>query len=198
MIVILSGIPFRLIIKGLKSVFTIIIIASLLNVLLEKGNMQKTMFVVWRMMASVMISNILALTTRPREISDGLEKALSFLSVFHFPVHDMAMIISLSFRFIPILSEEAGRIMDAQRSRGAKMGKGNLVEKAKAIMPIVVPLFISAFRRSDELSLAMDSRLYGSGKRSVWRPLEYKRIDYAGYVFALLVLALSITLRCVS
>lgn len=195
LIVKLSGIPFKYIIKGLKSVFFIIILASILNAVFGKGDWTKTFFVVWRMVAAVMASNILTLTTKPRSISDGLEKALSFLNFFHFPVHDTATIISLSFRFIPILSEEAGRIMDAQRSRGAKMGEGRLVDKAKAIMPIVIPLFISAFRRSDELSMAMDSRLYGSGERTVWRPLEYGKGDKWAYIISVLLLLSIIVLR---
>ena len=140
--------------------------------------------------------NFIGFSTRPREISDGLEKGLSFLGAIHFPLHETATIISLSFRFIPILTEEAGRIMDAQKSRGAKIGEGNIIEKAKSVMPLIIPLFISAFRRSDELALAMDSRLYGSGKRSVWKKLEYGVYDKYGYIFAILLLILTIVDRC--
>ena len=109
----------------------------------------------------------------------------------------MATIISLAFRFIPILSDEAGRIMDAQKSRGSRIGEGNIIEKAKSIMPIIIPLFVSAFRRSDELALAMDSRLYGSGKRSVWKKMEYGVYDKYGYIVAILFLSLMIVDRCV-
>ena len=109
----------------------------------------------------------------------------------------MATIISLAFRFIPILTEEAGRVIDAQKSRGSKIGEGKIVDKAKSIMPIIIPLFISAFRRSDELALAMDSRLYGSGKRSVWKKMEYSKIDIYGYLVSVLMLALMIIDRCV-
>ena len=148
-------------------------------------------------MVKGLASNILTLTTRPREISDALEKGLSFLSVIHFPVHELATIISLAFRFIPILTEEAGRVIDAQKSRGSRIGEGKIVDKAKSIMPIIIPLFISAFRRSDELALAMDSRLYGSGKRSVWKKMEYSKLDFYGYLISVLILVLMVVDRCV-
>ena len=193
----LSKISFRYMLKGLKPVFFIILFATILNVILGQSDWTKTLFTLWRMIGAVFASNLLTLTTRPREISDGLEKGLSFLSVLHFPVHEMATIISLAFRFIPILSDEAGRIMDAQKSRGSRIGEGNIIEKAKSIMPIIIPLFVSAFRRSDELALAMDSRLYGSGKRSVWKKMEYGVYDKYGYIVSILFLSLMIVDRCV-
>ena len=184
-------------VKGLKPVFFIILFATLINIILGKSDWVKTVFTLWRMIGAVFASNLLTLTTRPREISDALEKGLSFLSVLHFPVHEMATIISLAFRFIPILSDEAGRVMDAQKSRGSRIGEGNIIEKAKSIMPIIIPLFVSAFRRSDELALAMDSRLYGSGKRSVWKKMEYGVYDKYGYIVSVLFLSLMIVDRCV-
>ena len=194
---ILSKISFNYMVKGLKPVFFIILFATIFNVILGQSDWVKTLFTLWRMIGAVLASNILTLTTRPREISDALEKGLSFLSVIHFPVHELATIISLAFRFIPILTEEAGRVIDAQKSRGSRIGEGKVVDKAKSIMPIIIPLFISAFRRSDELALAMDSRLYGSGKRSVWKKMEYSKIDIYGYLVSVLMLALMIIDRCV-
>ncbi|MGN1189230.1 MAG: energy-coupling factor transporter transmembrane component T family protein [Candidatus Ornithospirochaeta sp.] len=193
----LSHIKFSYMVKGLKSVFFIILFATILNFFLGDRNWIKTIFTLWRMVGAVMASNILTLTTRPREISDALEKGLSFLSVIHFPVHETATIISLAFRFIPILTEEAGRIMDAQKSRGSRIGEGNLKEKASSVLPLLIPLFISAFRRADELAMAMDSRLYGSGNRSVWKKLEYSKIDAMGYILSILILSLVIVERCV-
>ena len=193
----LSKISFRYMLKGLKPVFFIILFATILNVILGQSDWTKTLFTLWRMIGAVFASNLLTLTTRPREISDGLEKGLSFLSALHFPVHEMATIISLAFRFIPILSDEAGRVMDAQKSRGSRIGEGNIIEKAKSIMPIIIPLFVSAFRRSDELALAMDSRLYGSGKRSVWKKMEYGVYDKYGYIVSILFLSLMVVDRCV-
>ena len=193
----LSHISFSYMIKGLKSVFFIILFATLLNFFLGKGSLEKTIFTLWRMVGAVMASNLLTLTTRPREISDALEKGLSFLSIIHFPVYETATIISLAFRFIPILSEEAGRIMDAQKSRGSKIGEGSIKEKAKSVMPLIIPLFISAFRRSDELALAMDSRLYGTGHRSVWKKLKYGPLDKYGYTLSILLLTLIVVERYV-
>ena len=192
----LSHITLSYMMKGLKPVIFIVLFATVLNIVVGKNNWEKTLFTLWRMIGAFFASNIVTLTTRPREISDGLEKGLSFLGAIHFPLHETATIISLSFRFIPILTEEAGRIMDAQKSRGAKIGEGNIIEKAKSVMPLIIPLFISAFRRSDELALAMDSRLYGSGKRSVWKKLEYGVYDKYGYIFAILLLILTIVDRC--
>lgn len=194
---ILSKISLGYMVKGLKPVFFIILFVTIFNVILGQSDWVKTLFTLWRMIGAVLASNILTLTTRPREISDALEKGLSFLSIIHFPVHELATIISLAFRFIPILTEEAGRVIDAQKSRGSKIGEGKIVDKAKSIMPIIIPLFISAFRRSDELALAMDSRLYGSGKRSVWKKMEYSKIDIYGYLVSVLMLALMIIDRCV-
>lgn len=192
----MSGISFSYIFKGLKPVFFIVLFATLLNVLFGSTNWVKTIFTLWRMIGAVFASNLITLTTRPREISNALEKGLSFLSVIHFPVHEVATIISLAFRFIPILSEEAGRIMDAQKCRGSRIGEGGLINKAKSVMPIIIPLFISAFRRSDDLALAMDSRLYGSGERSVWKKLKYGKYDSYGYIVSIGVLILSLIDRC--
>lgn len=192
-----SKVPFRYMVKGLRSIAFIVIFAALLSAMLGKGGWVKTIFTTYRMIALVFASNLLTLTTKPREISDGLEKAMGWLSVFHFPVHDTATIISLSFRFIPILSEEANRIIDAQKSRGARIGEGRLKERIKSLLPITVPLFVSAFRRADELSLAMDSRLYGSGIRKPWKSLRYRMCDYYAYGASLLLLVLTIILRYV-
>lgn len=194
---ILSKISFNYMVKGLKPVFFIILFATIFNVILGQSDWVKTLFTLWRMIGAVLASNILTLTTRPREISDALEKGLSFLSVIHFPVHELATIISLAFRFIPILTEEAGRVIDAQKSRGSRIGEGKISDKAKSVMPIIIPLFISAFRRSDELALAMDSRLYGSGKRSVWKKMEYSELDFYGYLISVLILVLMVVDRCV-
>ena len=194
---ILSKISFNYMVKVLKPVFFIILFATIFNVILGQSDWVKTLFTLWRMIGAVLASNILTLTTRPREISDALEKGLSFLSVIHFPVHELATIISLAFRFIPILTEEAGRVIDAQKSRGSRIGEGKISDKAKSVMPIIIPLFISAFRRSDELALAMDSRLYGSGKRSVWKKMEYGVYDKYGYIVSVLFLSLMIIDRCV-
>ena len=194
-VIAVSRVPLSYIFKGLRFVFTIIVFTTLLNVFLLKGSWASTLRSLYRMVAVVLASNMLTLTTRPRDISWGVEKSLSFLSPLGVPVHDIATIVSLAFRFIPILTDEAKRIMDAQKSRGAHLGEGNLREKARGIMPVIIPLFISAFRRSDELSDAMDSRLYGTGRRTEWKMIEFRRRDMSIMLLSVLYLGIVIALK---
>ena len=194
-VIAVSRVPLSYIFKGLRFVFTIIVFTTLLNVFLLRGSWASTLRSLYRMVAVVLASNMLTLTTRPRDISWGVEKSLSFLSPLGVPVHDIATIVSLAFRFIPILTDEAKRIMDAQKSRGAHLGEGNLREKARGIMPVIIPLFISAFRRSDELSEAMDSRLYGTGRRTEWKMIEFRRRDMFIMLLSVLYLGIVIALK---
>lgn len=196
-VIAVSKVPLSYIFKGLRFVFTIMVFTTLLNVFLLKGSWASTFRSLYRMVAIVLASNMLTLTTRPKDISWGVEKSLSFLSPIGVPVHDIATIVSLAFRFIPILTDEAKRIMDAQKSRGAHLGEGNLREKARGIMPVIIPLFISAFRRSDELSEAMDSRLYGTGRRTEWKVMEFGRIDMLLCILSFVYLGVAIALKVV-
>ena len=196
-IIAVSKVPVSYIFKGLRFVFTIIVFTTLLSVLLLKGSWEATLRSLYRMVAIVLASNMLTLTTRAKDISWGVEKSLSFLSPLGVPVHDIATIVSLAFRFIPILTDEAKRIMDAQKSRGAHLGEGNLREKARGMMPVLIPLFISAFRRSDELSEAMDSRLYGTGRRTEWKIMEFRRRDLVLMILSLAYLLAVIALKVV-
>ncbi len=182
LLIALSRVPLRFIVKGLGSMAAVLVFVCLLNVLLSKGGSWKAVLITLRMVELVFISNLVTLTTKPKALSDGLEKALGWLGIFKVPVHDLATTICIAMRFLPILATEAGQVIDAQRARGAELGKGNLLKRARALIPVLVPMFVSAFRKADELSVAMDSRLYGSGRVSQLRPLSYGREDAAAYI----------------
>ena len=139
----------------------------------------------------------MTLTTTPNNLTDGLEKGLGFLKVIKVPVHEIAMMMSIALRFIPILIEETDKIMKAQMARGADFENGNLIEKAKAMIPILVPLFVSAFRRANDLANAMEARCYhGSEGRTKMKPLKYTRNDRIAYgvlaVYLIGIIALNV------
>ena len=149
-----------------------------------------------RLMYLIMGSSLMTLTTTPNNLTDGLEKSLGFLKVIKVPVHDFAMIMTIALRFIPILIEETDKIMKAQMARGADFENGNLVKRAKAMIPVLVPLFISAFRRANELAMAMEARCYhGSEGRTKMKPLKYSRRDINAYLIIALYLACIIVVK---
>ena len=138
----------------------------------------------------------MTLTTTPNELTDGLEKSLKPLQALHVPVHEIAMMMAIALRFIPILIEETDKIMRAQQARGADFESGSLLRRAKAMIPLLVPLFISAFRRANDLAMAMEARCYrGGAGRTKMKPLQYKKKDYAGYAVLFAFLAGVIALR---
>ena len=138
----------------------------------------------------------MTLTTTPNNLTDGLEKGLGFLNKVRVPLHEIAMMISIALRFIPILIEETDKIMKAQMARGADFEHGSLMQRAKAMIPILVPLFVSAFRRANELATAMEARCYHGGEgRTKMRPLKYKACDHRAYLVLALYLALMIAMR---
>ena len=139
-------------------------------------------------------SSVMTLTTTPNNLTDGMEKMMKPLKLFRVPVHEVAMIMSIALRFIPILMEETDKIMKAQIARGADFESGSLINRAKAMVPLLVPLFISAFRRANDLAMAMEARCYRGGEgRTKMKPLVYQRRDRAGYLCIFLYLAVSIT-----
>ena len=141
---------------------------------------------------------MLTYTTSPIALTDGLESLLSPLKKLHAPVHELSMMMCIALRFIPTLLEETDKIMSAQKARGADFESGNLLARAKAMIPILVPLFISAFRRADELATAMECRCYHGGEgRTRLKQLHYTRLDTMAYVLGLALLAGVIALRCV-
>lgn len=135
-------------------------------------------------------------TTTPNGLTDGLEKLLHPLNRIHVPVHEISMMMSIALRFIPILLEETDKIMKAQIARGADFESGNIIQRAKAMIPILVPLFVSAFRRANDLAMAMEARCYNGGDgRTKMKPLRYNKTDRIAYVILLVFLALVIAAR---
>ena len=207
-----AKIPFRLLIKGLKPLRLILILTFVLNlfflpgetVLLDLGftavkteSLLTAIHYSLRLVLLVMGSSLLTLTTPPIVLTDGLERLLSPLRVIHFPAHEMAMMMSIALRFIPTLLEEADKIMKAQTARGADFESGNLIARAKAMVPLLVPLFVSAFRRAGDLAMAMEARCYHGGEgRTRLRVLKCQKRDYiACAVMALLILAVALCNR---
>ena len=192
----LSNVPLKFIVKGLKAVLILIIFSAAFNLFLTDGEVlvriwklkitkegiYQAVFMVIRLMYLIMGSSLMTLTTTPNNLTDGLEKSLGFLKVIKVPVHEIAMMMSIALRFIPILIEETDKIMKAQMARGADFENGNLVKRAKAMIPVLVPLFITAFRRANELAMAMEARCYhGSEGRTKMKPLKYKKNDRIAY-----------------
>ena len=138
----------------------------------------------------------MTLTTTPNQLTDGLEKSLGSLNRIHVPVHEISMMMSIALRFIPILIEETDKIMKAQMARGADFESGNLVQRAKSMIPILVPLFVSAFRRATDLAMAMEARCYRGGSgRTKMKPLHYEARDRVTYLILLVYLGIVIALR---
>ena len=192
----LSAVPLRFMLRGLRTPLIVLLVADVLNIILLDDGLRVSVFLTLRICEVVLASNLLTLTTRPGEIAAGLEKGLSFLRVFRVPVHDMATMVAVAFRFIPILTQEARDLMDAQTMRGADFRRGSIGKRARALVPLTVTVFASAFRRADSMALAMDSRLYGftDSPRSL-HPLRYSREDAAAYICILCFLAVMIVLR---
>ena len=190
-----SKVGIKALVRGLKPVLFIIVFTGVLNLFFTPGNrnlvelgplhisdlgLQNAIFMVLRVMLLIMGTFLMTYTTSPISLTDGLERLLNGLKRFHVPVHELAMMMSIALRFIPTLIEETDKIMSAQKARGADFETGNIFQRAKALVPILVPLFISAFRRADELATAMECRCYHGGEgRTALRVLRYKAADYA-------------------
>lgn len=208
--IIMSRVPVRFITKGLKAIVVLLVISVSFNIFLTEGTPIFTLGplkATWeglriagvmgmRLIYLVVGSSILTLTTTPNQLTDGLEKSMGFLRKINVPVHEIAMMMSIALRFIPILVEETDKIMKAQTARGADFETGGLVKKAKAMVPLLVPLFISAFRRASDLAMAMEARCYHGGTgRTKLKPLKYGRRDYIAYVILLLYLSAMIVIK---
>lgn len=207
----ISKVGLRSLVRGLKPVLFIIVFTGLLNLLFTPGDhylvewgflrisdtgVRNAVFMVIRIMLLIMGTFLLTYTTSPIRLTDALEQLMGGLKRFHVPVHELSMMMSIALRFIPTLIEETDKIMSAQKARGADFESGDLVQKAKALVPILVPLFISAFRRADELATAMECRCYHGGEgRTKLQVLRYERRDYAALILGAAVCALVIVLR---
>ena len=190
----LSKVPVKMMLKGLKPLRFILILTFVLNLfflqgetplldlgfaVIKKESLITAIHYSLRLVLLVLASSLLTLTTPPITLTDGLERLLSPLRAIHFPAHEMAMMMSIALRFIPTLLEEADKIMKAQTARGADFESGNLIARAKAMVPLLVPLFVSAFRRAGDLAMAMEARCYHGGEgRTRLRVLKSQKRDY--------------------
>ena len=205
----LSRVPFRFMVKGMKAIVFLLLNTVVFNLFLTPGT---PLITFWRLTITeeglrlavsmairltllIIGSSVMTLTTTPNNLTDGLEKMMRPLRVFKVPVHEVAMMMSIALRFIPILLEETDKIMKAQIARGADFESGNLIRRAKAMVPLLVPLFISAFRRANDLAMAMEARCYRGGEgRTKMKPLIYQRRDFIAYGCIAVYLAVSIVL----
>ncbi len=207
----ISGIPFRIALKNLKPIWPIIVLTAVLNVLFVSGG--ETLFVLFgksittkgliygailalRLISLILISSLLTYTTTPVKLTDAIERLLSPLKKINVPVSDFALMMSIALRFIPTLIEETDKIMSAQKSRGASLDSGKLPERIKALVPVLIPLFVSSFRRADELALAMECRCYNGGKgKTRMHPVRITALDIICFGCIILFCALII---CIS
>ena len=192
----LSKVPFKFMVKGMKTIVMLMLITVVFNLFLTPGT---PLFTIWKLTITqeglkmaismavrltllIIGSSVMTLTTTPNNLTDGMEKMMGPLKVFKVPVHEVAMMMSITLRFIPILLEETDKIMKAQIARGADFESGNIFKRAKAMVPLLVPLFISAFRRANDLAMAMEARCYRGGEgRTKMKPLVYHKRDYIAY-----------------
>ena len=207
----ISTIPLKSIVRGMKPLLVILIFTGILNLFFTEGEkvlvkfwvititlegVIRAVFMVSRILMLITATFLLTYTTSPISLTDGLESLLSPLKVIKVPVHELSMMMCIALRFIPTLIEETDKIMSAQKARGADFETGSLMQRVKALVPILVPLFISAFRRADELATAMECRCYQGGSgRTKMKLLRYHRGDLQAFGIGMLLLAGVITLR---
>jgi energy-coupling factor transport system permease protein len=203
-----SEVPVGFTLKGIRPLLIILIITSLINVFAYPGTtvlwtlgtikvtlegLVQAVVIAGRLSLMVILGSVLTLTTTPIALTDGLETMLGPLKKWKIPVHEMAMMMSIALRFIPTLLEETDRIMKAQASRGADFDTGNILEKAKSFIPVLIPLFVSAFKRAEELATAMESRCYrGDIGRTRMKQLGYTKVDRNIHLFLLMFLLIFI------
>ena len=207
----MSKVPFKFMVKGLKALVFIIVFTAVINLLTTKGD--TPLFSVWRftvtlegvyfaikmclrIMLLIIGSSLLTLTTTPIKLTDGIESLLKPFAKIGVPAHDIAMMMTIALRFIPTLLDETDKVIKAQQARGADFDTGNLASKAKALVPILVPLFISAFRRADELAMAMEARCYNGGnKRTRMNVMRITSIDYTASIIFIIYFVVLILVR---
>lgn len=203
----LSNVPVRFIFRGMRAIFFLLIITMVFNLFLTPGEPLVTFWKLKitgegirlavlmgiRLVFLITGSSIMTLTTTPNNLTDGLESLLGPLKKIRVPVHEISMMMSIALRFIPILMEETDKIMKAQMARGADFESGSLIQKARNLVPLLVPLFISAFRRANDLAMAMEARCYRGGEgRTKMKPLIYQKRDFVAYMVLLLYLVLAV------
>jgi len=200
----MSKVPVKYMLKGLKAILFILIFTAVLNIFFTPGTVlfeykfiriseegiTIAIKMAIRFIFLIMGSSVMTLTTTPNHLTDGLEKSLSPLKKIKIPVHEISMMMSIALRFIPVLLEETDKIMKAQQARGADFETGNIFKRAKSLIPIFIPLFISCFRRANDLAMAMEARCYHGGDgRTKMKPLKYYRYDYIAYFIIFIYIA---------
>jgi energy-coupling factor transport system permease protein len=208
----MSKVPFSFMVRGLRSIVILLLVAGVFNLFLTPGEKLASFWILTitkegvknatlmtiRMVYLIIGTSIMTLTTTPNQLTDGLEKSLHGLTKLNVPVHEIAMMMSIALRFIPILIEETDKIMKAQMARGADFESGNIFQKAKNMVPLLVPLFVSAFRRAYDLAQAMEARCYHGGEgRTKMKPLQYVSRDRNAYLLILAFFVIVIVLKVV-
>lgn len=209
-VVAISRVPLRFIMRGLKPIILILLFTFVLNIFMVDGRILFTIgplkvtdagvytaaFMAIRLILLIIGASLLTLTTTPISLTDGIERLLSPLALIGIPNHEIAMMMSIALRFIPTLLEETDKIMKAQQARGADFESGNIIARARSLIPILVPLFVSAFRIASDLAMAMEARCYRGGKgRTRMNGMRMKRSDYISIVLMILFLAALIAMR---
>ena len=205
-----NNVPFKFIVRGLRAVLVLLLISVLFNLFLTSGTviwqfkflkiteegLRLSVFMALRLIYLVIGSSVMTLTTTPNQLTDGMEQGLRGFAKFHVPVHEIAMMMSIALRFIPILVEETDRIMKAQTARGADFESGGLMQRIKNMIPLLVPLFVAAFRRATDLAMAMEARCYRGGVgRTKMKPLHYSGRDRIAYLILFAFVAAVIAAR---
>ena len=206
----ISKVGVRAVVRGMKPIVVIIVITGVLNLFYTPGReiwrwgflkitvegIWTAIYMILRIAMLITCTFLLTYTTSPILLTDGLEKLMAPLKKLKVPVHELAMMMSIALRFIPTLIEETDKIMSAQKARGADFDSGNLIQKAQALIPLLVPLFISAFRRADELAVAMECRCYHGGEgRTRMRVLRFRSFDFIGLAIGAALVVLVLVLR---
>ena len=209
-LIVLSKVPFRLVLKSMKPVLLLLLITMIFNILLTPGEVLVQFWIfkitregvhlalqmAIRLCFLVMGSSVMTLTTTPNALTDGMERLFSPLRLIHVPVHEISMMMSIALRFIPILMEETDKIRKAQMARGADFETGGLIRRLKSMIPLLVPLFVSAFRRANDLAMAMEARCYRGGEgRTKMKPLVYHSRDRIAYLVLLAFFVICILTR---
>lgn len=199
----LTRIPVKLYMKGLKAILFIVLFTSVLNLFYGTGEplwqwgflkitmagINNAIFIAVRIVALILISCVLTFTTSPTDLTDALERLMKPLTVFHIKVHEIAMMMTIALRFVPTLLEETEKIMNAQKARGADMETGSLIARIKALIPVLIPLFVSSFRRAYDLAVAMECRCYQGGSgRTKMKTLHMGKTDVMAMVLSALLL----------
>lgn len=205
-----SKVPLKFIVRGLKPVIMLLMITVVFNLFLNNQGkilvefwvlkittvgVKTAVFMAIRLIYLILGSSLMTFTTTPNALTDGIESLLKPLEKIKVPVHEIAMMMSIALRFIPILLEETDKIMKAQIARGADLESGNILQKARAMVPILVPLFVSAFRRANDLAMAMEARCYRGGDgRTKMKPLVYAKKDFIAYTIMIVYVVVSVVI----